>query len=109
MDYEKLAQLLGVDNGPAVEFCLDNAAEIICGYCHVETVPDGLQNICCRMAMDIYRNEGPGENTSSGPISTYTEGDVSVSYGARFDDSFKASLMKNYEVSLRPFRKVVFT
>ena len=105
MDYEKLADLLGVDMSPAVEFCLDNAAEIICGYCHLETVPDGLRNVCLRMAMDIYRNEGPGE--SSGPVSSYSEGDVSLSFG--YDDSFKASLLKNYESTLRAFRKVVFT
>lgn len=108
MDYEKLAQLLGVDNSPAVEFALDNAADIICGYCHVDAVPDGLQTVALRMAMDIYRNEGPGVETASGPISSYNEGDVSISYGGRYDDAYKASLLKNYESSLRAHRRVVF-
>lgn len=106
---DKLAKLLGVaDDNAYLEFALTDAKNIILGYCHIDTIPSRLETTCYRMAMDIFRNEKFGEDGELGRLSSLTEGDVSISYGQRYDEIFTASLLKNYKAQLNPFRKLVF-
>ena len=59
MELAKLKALLGIEGDSkdvVLEFVIADVEEIIKNYCHVEEMPDGLQNTGYRMAMDLYRN-----------------------------------------------------
>lgn len=114
MELGRLKQLLGIDEGDtskdvSLSFVISDVEEIIKNYCHIEEVPDGLLNTAYRMAIDLYRNEKPGqEETATGAVSSISEGDTSISFKPNVDDNFKDTLLKNYRVSLNCYRKVVF-
>ena len=106
---ERLLALLGLNADEqsieiCVEFALDNAKEIVKNYCHIDEIPAELETTVLRMAMDIYRNEKPGETETPQRVSS----DTSASFGT-VSASFTDSLMKNYRSSLNRYRKVVFT
>ena len=62
-----------------------------------------------RMAMDLYRNENIGqEESASGPVSSMTEGDTSVSFRQYVDEHFKDTVLKNYRPVLNRYRRIVF-
>lgn len=126
MDREKLKQLLGLDSSssgeekpeepgssPSVDnildFILENVEEIIKNYCNVEEIPEGLEQTAYRMAVDLYRNENIGqEESASGPVSSMTEGDTSVSFRQYVDEHFKDTVLKNYRPVLNRYRRIVF-
>ena len=74
MELAKLKALLGIEGDSkdvVLEFVIADVEEIIKNYCHVEEMPDGLQNTGYRMAMDLYRNENIGSETGAvGPVSS---------------------------------------
>ena len=109
----RLAMLLGKPGTDEImlariEFALDNAKEIALNYCHIEEIPEGLETTVLRMAMDIYRNEKPGEEDAPRAVSSVQMGDTTTVFGA-LSTGFSDSLMKNYKASLNRYRKVVFT
>lgn len=68
MELAKLKALLGIEGDSkdvVLEFVIADVEEIIKNYCHVEEMPDGLQNTGYRMAMDLYRNENIGSETGA--------------------------------------------
>lgn len=109
---ETLAMLLGKSGTDEImitqmEFALDNAKEIVMNYCHLDEIPAGLETTVLRMAVDIYRNERPGEDTVPQVVSSVQMGDTSTSFQTLSTD-FSNSIMKNYKTSLNRYRKVVF-
>lgn len=111
VELENVKALLGVTDDTKdalIQFALDNAEETILNYCNIETVPEGLEKTQIRMAMDIYRNETLGTAASNGKVSSLSEGDTSISYGSQFDDTFKESILKQYNKVLNRYRRVVF-
>ena len=111
MELSRLKQLLGIDEGDtskdvSLSFVISDVEEIIKNYCHIE---DGLLNTAYRMAIDLYRNEKPGqEEAATGAVSSISEGDTSISFKQSVDDNFKDTLLKNYKFSLNRYRRVVF-
>ena len=101
---ERLLALLGLN---ADEQSIDNAKDIVKNYCHIDEIPAELETTVLRMAMDIYRNEKPGETETPQRVSSAQIGDTSTSFGT-VSASFTDSLMKNYKSSLNRYRKVVF-
>lgn len=112
MEVAKLKELLGIEDESKdviLEFVIADVEEIIKNYCHVDEMPDGLQNTGYRMAMDLYRNENIGsESAAVGSVSSITEGDTSTSFRQYVDDNFKDTVLKNYKSSLNRYRKVVW-
>lgn len=112
MEVAKLKELLGIEDESKdviLEFVIADVEETIKNYCHVDEMPDGLQNTGYRMAMDLYRNENIGsESTAVGSVSSITEGDTSTSFRQYVDDNFKDTVLKNYKSSLNRYRKVVW-
>lgn len=110
---EKLKKLLGIpleDDSKdfSVQFALDDAEQIIKDYCHIDEVPEALNNTVIKMAIDSYRNENLGEEVSPlGSISSISEGDTSVSYRSNAAE-FKDSLLKDYKSKLNKYRKLVW-
>lgn len=114
MELTRLKQLLGIDESDtskdvSLSFVISDVEELIKNYCHIEEVPVGLLNTAYRMAIDLYRNEKPGqEEAATGAVSSISEGDTSISFKPNVDDNFKDTLLKNYRVSLNCYRRVVF-
>lgn len=112
MEVAKLKALLGIEDESRdviLEFVIADVEETIKNYCHVDEMPDGLQNTGYRMAMDLYRNENIGsESAAVGSVSSITEGDTSTSFRQYVDDNFKDTVLKNYKSSLNRYRKVVW-
>ena len=112
MEVAKLKELLGIEDKSRdviLEFVIADVEETIKNYCHVDEMPDGLQNTGYRMAMDLYRNENIGsESAAVGSVSSITEGDTSTSFRQYVDDNFKDTVLKNYKSSLNRYRKVVW-
>lgn len=126
MDREKLKQLLGLDSSSSgeekpeepgdsssvdkiLDFILADVEEIIKNYCNVEEMPEGLEQTAYRMAMDLYRNENIGqEESASGPVSSLTEGDTSVSFRQYVDEHFKDTVLKSYKPVLNRYRRILF-
>ena len=112
MEVAKLKELLGIEDESKdviLEFVIADVEETIKNYCHVDEMPDGLQNTGYRMAMDLYRNENIGSELAAvGSVSSITEGDTSTSFRQYVDDNFKDTVLKNYKSSLNRYRKVVW-
>lgn len=112
MEVAKLKELLGIEDESKdviLEFVIADVEETIKNYCHVDEMPDGLQNTGYRMAMDLYRNENIGsESAAVGSVSSIMEGDTSTSFRQYVDDNFKDTVLKNYKSSLNRYRKVVW-
>ena len=89
-----------------IRFALQTAQETILNYCHLEEVPSGLNVTMYRMALDVYRNEQLGSDEVS-TVKSVTVGDTSTSFGGVASD-YAQSLLKDYEMSLRQYRRVVF-
>lgn len=108
---ELLKSLCGITDtskDTLIDFALADAEEIIKNYCHIDSVPDGLNNTMVRMAADIFRNDATGSQTAPQNVTSVSRGDVSTSFGALSTD-YTESLMKNYEKSLNAYRKLVFS
>jgi hypothetical protein len=114
MQLDKLKSLLGIaledtTKDAALQFAIDDTQEVILNYCHLEGLPAGLSNTAYRMAMDMYRNEGPGDASAPlGPVSSITEGDTTTAFRARADEGIKDSLLKNYKTQLNRYRRLTW-
>jgi hypothetical protein len=113
MELLKFKQLTGIDiedktKDVSLQFVIDDIRETILNYCHLEELPKGLINTAYRMAIDLYRNEAPGEeNTPQGTVSSISAGDTTTNF-KNTSSEFKDSLLKNYKLQLNRFRKLVF-
>lgn len=108
MDIGKIRSLLGIkgtENDMAIQFAIDDVTEIILNYCNIKSIPPGLENTACRMAMDLYRSEGVGNDTAPVQVSSISIGGTSTSFKSA-SDNIKGTLLKNYKASLRRFRKL---
>lgn len=107
---ELLKSLCGITDTSSdalLEFSLSDAEEIIKNYCHIDAIPDGLNNTLVRMAADIFRNDATGSATVPQNVTSVTRGDISTSYGD-LSAEYTASLLKDYRYSLNAYRKLVF-
>ncbi|WMJ79541.1 phage head-tail connector protein [Clostridium sp. MB40-C1] len=110
---EKLKKLLGLpleDDSKdfLLEFTLEDVEQIVKDYCHIKEIPETLNTIMLKIAMDMYRNENLGEEESSlGSISSISEGDTSISYRSAASE-FKDSLIRDYKTQLNRYRKLVW-
>ncbi|MBQ2801728.1 MAG: phage head-tail connector protein [Lachnospiraceae bacterium] len=113
MELETLKGLLGISEEDtskdiSLQFIISNTEEAIENYCNIEEVPEGLTNTAYRMAMDIYRNEQPGETEKPQAVKSITVGDTSTSFGDIASSDYTESILKNYTKQLNRYRRVVF-
>lgn len=113
MEIEMLKKLLGIPEEDVskdilMEFVISNVEEAIKNYCNIEEVPEGLTNTAYRMAMDIYRNEQPGETEKPQAVKSVTIGDTSTSFGDTASSDYIQSILKDYKRQLNRYRRVVF-
>lgn len=113
----KLSKLLGlkveVNTGDTaaidacLEFAYNTAKEIVINYCNIDEIPESLGNTVIHIAMDIYRNEQPGETTPQA-VKSLSIGDTTTGFGTVSSASYEESILKDYRKQLNRFRKVVF-
>ena len=108
---EMLKQLLGMTDSskePLVAFALENAEETVRNYCHIEEIPEGLNSTVVRMAMELYRNERPGEEGVPLTVTSIKAGDTSSSFGIVENMGYTGSVLKNYKNQLHRYSKAEF-
>ncbi len=108
---EKLKPLLGIAavdtaQDASLAFILSDVTETILNYCNLIELPAGLENTACRMAIDLYRNEGVGDADAPSAVSSIEEGDTTVQFRKAVDENFKDTLLKNYTPQLNRYRRV---
>lgn len=113
LDLAKFKKLLGLavtdtTKDIPLQFALDDTQDIILNYCNLLELPKALETTAYRMAIDLYRNESPGEeSTPLGTVSAVSAGDTSTSFKSPTSE-FKDHLLKNYKAQLNRYRKLVF-
>ena len=105
--FKNLLGITGPDKDTVLQFVLDDIEETILNYCHVDTLPKGLVKTAYRMAIDLYRAEGFGQEAIESGVSSISEGGATVSFkSSNYDTSFTSSLLKNYERQLKEYRRL---
>lgn len=114
----EISEMLGInaeENPIQLKYSVLAAKELICNYCNIDDIPEGLHMTMLRMAADIYNNElssASSEVSILESASSVKIGDVSVSSSG--DDiqksAFITGLLKNdgYRLQLNRYRKIVF-
>lgn len=107
--FATLKEMLSVeDKDVQIEFALESAKNIVTDYCNIEEIPTSLETTVVRMAMDIYRNEQPGEAEKPQAVKSVSIGDTSTSFGDAASSDYIESILKNYTKQLNRYRRVVF-
>ena len=113
---ELLKKLLGAGaDADIAQFCLDDATQLALDYCNIAEIPQSMETLIVRMAVDLYRLGGYGSTESpQGPITSIKEGEQSVTYatlgfaqdrGAMAADN-GAAILANYQLRLNEYRKL---
>ena len=109
LKFKKLLGIEGVEKDFELQFILDDVKGKVLDYCYLDEVPEGLETTCYRMAMDVYRNENFGNEEAETVVTSISEGDTSVSFKSRSQDSsYLESIMKDYRPQLNRYRKLVW-
>ena len=110
LEVSTFRSLLGIttmDKDTVLQFVLDDVEETVLNYCNLDTLPKGLVKTAYRMAMDLYRAEGFGQEAIESGVSSISEGGATVSFkSSNYDTSFTNSLLKNYEKQLMEYRRL---
>ena len=116
---EKMKMLLGItgnEKDGLLQFVLDTVTDMVKNYCHMsidEAIPAQLENVVVRMAVDMWRAEGYGNETNgNAEVTSVKRGDVTTSFrpvGGDFNTGTGAGgadFIKAYTKQLNAFRKV---
>ena len=110
LEVSTFRSLLGIttmDKDTVLQFVLDDVEETVLNYCNLDTLPKGLVKTAYRMAMDLYRAEGFGQEAIESGVSSISEGGATVNFkSSNYDTSFTNSLLKNYEKQLMEYRRL---
>lgn len=105
--FRSLLGITTVEKDEVLQFVLDDVEETVLNYCNLDTIPKGLVKTAYRMAMDLYRSEGFGQEAIESGVSSISEGGATVSFkSSKYDTSFTGSLLKNYEKQLMEYRRL---
>ena len=110
LEVSTFRSLLGItttDKDDVLQFVLDDVGETVLNYCNLDTIPKGLVKTAYRMAIDLYRAEGFGQEAIESGVSSISEGGATVSFkSSNYDTSFTSSLLKTYERQLMEYRRL---
>lgn len=111
MNIEELKELLGISDSSKdglLLFAMMTTKDVICNFCNIEEIPNGLMSTAYRMAMDVFRRESLGTQTAE-TVTSITVGDTSTTFGStQASTDYSDSLLKDYKMQLRRYRRVVF-
>lgn len=111
----KLARLLGKqpggDSDALLRDALDDAMDVVKNYCNITEIPRELESTVVKMARDVWRAEGYGQDTPAASVASVSRGDVSVSYTSGSGDNYSdannqggAGFARAYQKILNSFR-----
>lgn len=113
----EISEMLGInaeENPIQLKYSVLAAKELICNYCNIDDIPEGLHMTMLRMAADIYNNELSSTSNEVSILESASNvkiGDISVSSGDDVQKStFITGLLKNdgYRLQLNRYRRIVF-
>ena len=99
-----LKMLLGIKDGDSDEllsFLIEDAENLILGYCRIDILPRQLESLVPTIAADAYRAKGYGQTSAPEVVKSISEGDRSVSYAETNPDN---DFLSNYYSRLNSFR-----
>lgn len=109
---KKLLLILGKSNPTAdetelLQFVIDTATEKVLSYCNVDKIPEGLTNTVVRMAADIWRTEGYGNEERPKEVTEVKRGDVSTSFTPiSTTRNVQSDYLSKYKSILNCYRKL---
>ena len=90
-----------------LQFVLDLAVDKVKNYCHIETIPKGLENTVVRLAVDLWRIEGYGSEEKPKEVTAVRRGDVSTSFASvSTSENIQSDFLSKYKGELNSFRKL---
>lgn len=96
------------ENEGVLVFILNSVEEAVLNFCHRKDIPNGLKNTVIRMAVDMYKEEGYGKaEAGTGAVKSISIGDTSTTFSTEKAKDYTESLLKNYEKTLKNYRKLV--
>lgn len=103
---DKLAKQLGKQTGElGLEDALQEAIDAVRSYCHIEEIPEALGSTVVRMAREIWRGAGYGQEEAPKEVTSISRGDVSTSF-AFAEKERGAQFVGEYAAFLNPYRKL---
>lgn len=100
-----LKLLLGIEDDEQdslLSFLIEDAANMVMGYCRIDFIPSQLESLIPMIAADMYRAKGYGSTAVPQVIKSVTEDKRSVSFESSGTDT--DDFLKNYAERLNPFR-----
>ena len=98
--------LLGLTDSAADELLkliIEDAVNLILGYCRIKFLPRPLESLVPVLAADIYRETAAGKSEVPSDVAQVTQGNRSVSYAVMRADA--GGVFVRYEQRLRPYRR----
>lgn len=111
---EKLKKLKGVSDTQSDDvflFALETAVDTILNYCHIEELPQRLENTAILMALDaINEVQATNGQVNDQDVKSLTEGDFSITRVTNLEVAQalqSQSFIRNYSRTLNSFRKLL--
>ncbi|WP_052516585.1 phage head-tail connector protein [Paenibacillus popilliae] len=100
--------ITGTDKDGLLQFVLDVVIDEIANYCNLELLPARLENVAVRMAADLWRSEGYGNESKPQAVKSVHRGDVSTSFTDVATGEVKGikAIVDDYAAQLNAFRKL---
>lgn len=95
--------LLGIKDSESdvlLSFLIDDAINLVLGYCRINTLPRQLESIVPSLAAEMYRRKGYGSVEMPETVKAISEGERSVTYA---DNISEEDLLTSYYERLNPF------
>lgn len=110
MELDILKSLLGIpledrSRDIPLQFVMDDVQETILNYCNLDKLPPGLANTAYRMAVDLYRNDSPGDAGTPVRVSSISEGNTSTSFTSA-SAALDGGILKDYKGKMNRYRKL---
>lgn len=99
-----LKMLLGIgDDGQdsLLSFLIDDAVNMIFGYCRIEILPRQIESLVPMIAADVYRANNYGDTSPAEDIKSITQGDRSVTLESSRPTT--ETILRNYYARLNPY------
>ena len=97
-----LLAVTGEAKDEIIELLIEDAINLVLGYCRIKHLPEGLESLIPFMVADRYRMSGYGSEQGDSVIKSITQGSVSNSYGSR-SEMFSNHFLNNYKHRVFPY------
>lgn len=108
---QSLKLILGItgdEKDGLLKFVLDTVTDEVMNYCNIIEIPAGLERVIIRMAADMYRSEGYGQEAKDPSVKSVSRGDQSTSFDTTAVGNLEAgkSIIDDYASQLNAYRKL---